>query len=313
MPISRRSPTRSPAPLLNHHPDVDEVLLDDENDPPEHLTALLRAGNSTPCSVAFCSRRNCWAALRARVPIRVTHGRRWFQALCGTHRTYQSRKKPPYHEAAFILSFVQRLGIPFTLADARPLSARRPGRASEDRRADRRRTGRSKARFSPSIREAGDSAFNWPIENYFQLIERLSTVGRVLVTGNHFDRERLDWIESRLTPALRERVLPITDLALPADDRLPVAGRLLRLVVDRHAAPRRDRVARALGLYSEAPMLHPRRWGPIGPRGIVLTAPGRMPSRPFIRSPLGEPHMAQITVDTVADRMMQMVSLPCAA
>ena len=59
------------------------------------------------------------------------------------------------------------------------------------------------------------SAFNWPVENYFQAIERLAAVGRVVLTGSAPDREHLDWIESRLTPALRERVMPITDLTLP--------------------------------------------------------------------------------------------------
>ena len=300
------------APLLDHHPDVDEVLLDDENDPPEHLTALLRAGKFDAVLVAFCSRRNSWAALRAGVPIRVTHGRRWFQALCGTHRTYQSRKKPPYHEAAFILSFVQRLGIPFTLADARPQLHVDPAERAKIEDRVVAALGFEGPIFAVHPGSRG-SAFNWPIENYFQLIERLSTVGRVLLTGNHFDRQRLDWIESRLTPALRGRVLPLTDLPLPemiaclslVDCYVSSSTGTLHLaaIVSRSA----------LGLYSEAPMLHPRRWGPIGPRATVLTAPWTYAEPPFIRSPLGEPHMAQITVDTVVERMVRMVSLPCAA
>ena len=40
-------------------------------------------------------------------------------------------------------------------------------------------------------------------------------VGRVLITGSAFDRERLNWIERRLTPALHERVLRVSDLELP--------------------------------------------------------------------------------------------------
>src|SRR5580698_5666391 len=108
------------APLLNQHPHVDDVLFDDELDPPEQLTELLRAGKFDAVLVTWCNRRNSWASFRARVPIRVTHGRRWFQALCGTHRCYQSRKKPPFHESAFVLTFTQRLGIPLTLEQARP-------------------------------------------------------------------------------------------------------------------------------------------------------------------------------------------------
>ncbi len=240
------------APLLDHHPDVDEVLLDDENDPPGAFDRPV-AGRKVRCRAGrLLQPPQLLGGAASRVPIRVTHGRRWFQALCGTHRTYRWQKKPPYHEAAFILSFVQRLGIPFTLADARPRLHVDPASRRESKSRIVTELGFEGPIFAVHPGSRG-SDFNWPIGNYFQLIERLSTVGRVLVTGNHFDRQRLDWIESRLTPALRERVLPITDLAHARDDRLPVAGRLLRLVVDRHAAPRRDRVAGCPGPVQRSP------------------------------------------------------------
>ena len=124
------------SPLLNNHPHVDDVKFDDELDPVDQLAGILRQGRFDAVLVLWCSRRNAYAAFKARVPIRVTHGRRWVQALCGTHRCYLSRKKPPYHESAFMLSFIQRLGIPFTLEQARPYLYVDPARTSEDRRAD---------------------------------------------------------------------------------------------------------------------------------------------------------------------------------
>ena len=50
----------------------------------------------------------------------MAHGRQWFHALCGTHRFYKSRRHPPLHEADYSLSFTERLGIAFSLADANP-------------------------------------------------------------------------------------------------------------------------------------------------------------------------------------------------
>ena len=129
-------------------------------------------------------------------------------------------------------------------------------------------------------------------------------MGRVLLTGSDPDREQLDWIESRLTPALRERVMPITDLTLP---QLVAGLSLVDSFVSSSTGPLHIAaiVSRsALGLYSDAFYLHPRRWGPIGPRGSVLIAPWTYPEPPLIRSPLAEQHMAQITVEQVVDRML---------
>jgi ADP-heptose:LPS heptosyltransferase len=300
------------APLLNRHPHVDDVLFDDELDPPEQLAALLRAGNFDAVLVTWCTRRNSWAAFRSRVPIRVTHGRRWFQALCGTHRCYQSRKKPPYHESAFILTFTQRLGIPLTLEQARPYLYVDPlERAKIQQRIDAQ-IGSEGPLFAvhPGSRK---SAFNWPVENYFQTVERLAAVGRVILTGSTPDREHTEWIESRLTPALRERVMPITDLTLP---QLVAGLSLVDSFVSSSTGPLHIAavVSRsALGLYSDAFYQHPRRWGPIGPAGSTLIAPWTHPEPPLIRSPLAEQHMAQITVDMVVERMLHPVAERCAA
>ncbi len=94
--------------------------MDDYLAPAGQLTELLRSGRFDAVLVTVCTERNSWAALRAGVPIRVTYGRRWRQALCGTHRCYLSRQRPPYHESSHILSFTERLGIPFTLEQHRP-------------------------------------------------------------------------------------------------------------------------------------------------------------------------------------------------
>ena len=295
------------APLLERHPHVDDVLLDDFEDPPERLTGLLKAGRFDAVLVTACTRRNCWAALRAWVPIRVTHGRRWLQALCGTHRCYPSRKKPPFHEASFILAFTQRLGIPLTLGEARPWLYVDP----TERRAVQERivaqVGAEGPLFAVHPGCAG-SSFNWPVESYFAAIERLATFGRVLVTGSRGDRKELDWIEARLTPPLRRRVMPITDLALP---QLVAALSLVDSFVASSTGPLHIAaiVSRAaLGLYSDAFYQHPRRWGPIGPAGSVLIARWTHEEPPLIRSPLGPQHMAQITVDMVVERMLRPVA-----
>ncbi|HTU24536.1 MAG TPA: glycosyltransferase family 9 protein [Pirellulales bacterium] len=300
------------APLLNKHPHVDDLLFDDELDPPEQLTALLKAGRFDAVLVTFCTRRNAWAAFRARVPIRVTHGRRWFQALCGTHRCYASRKKPPYHESSFILTFTQRLGIPLTLEQARPYLFVDPAERARVEERITSRIGRQGPLFAvhPGSRK---SAFNWPVESYYRTVERLAQVGRVILTGSDPDRPQLDWIESRLTPALRERVMMLTDLSLP---QLVAGLSLVDAFVSSSTGPLHIAAivsGHALGLYSDAFYLHPRRWGPIGPNSSVLISEWKFPEPPLIRSPRAEEHMAQITVDAVVERMLHPVPMRSAA
>jgi ADP-heptose:LPS heptosyltransferase len=291
------------APLLNNHPHVDDVKFDDELDPVDQLAGILRQGRFDAVLVLWCSRRNAYAAFKARVPIRVTHGRRWVQALCGTHRCYLSRKKPPYHESAFILSFIQRLGIPFTLEQARPYLYVDPAERAKIEERITRQIGADGPLFAvhPGSRK---SAYNWPVENYYQLAERLATVGRVIVTGAQPDHVELGYFESRLTPALRKRVMLIADLDLP---RLVAELSLVDAFVSSSTGPLHIAAVvsrNAVGLYSDAFYQHPRRWGPIGPAGNVLISPWTFSEPPLIRSPLASQHMAQITVEQVFDRML---------
>jgi heptosyltransferase III len=294
------------APLLINHPHVDDVKHDDELDPVDQLADILRAGRFDAVLVSWCNRRNSWAALKARVPIRITHGRRWVQALCGTHRAYLSRKKPPYHESSFILSFVQRMGIPFTLDQARPYLYVNPIERAKIESRIAARIGADGPLFAvhPGSRK---SAFNWPVQNYFETVQQLATMGRVVLTGSGPDQVELDWIESRLTPALRKRVMLLNDLTLP---QLVAGLSLMDSFVSSSTGPLHIAavVSRsAVGIYSDAFYQHPRRWGPIGPAGSVLISEWKFSEPPLIRSPLAEQHMAQITVDMVVDRMVHPV------
>ena len=243
----------------------------------------------------------------AGIPIRVTECRAWKPALCGTHRVYWPPKWRD-HVSTYLLSFAQRLGIAFTLEEARPYLYVDP---LDRARIQKRIVGSLGDRGPLFATQPGSrgTSLNWPIENYFQLIERLSTVGRVLVTGSVFDRERLDWILGRLTPALRERVMLMTDLTL--SELVAALSRWSTLSSARRPGPctsRRSSRAVALGLYSDLFDQHPRRWRPIGQSGSYLLAHWNFP-KVDLSPELAQRHMSQITVEMVADRMLQSASV----
>jgi ADP-heptose:LPS heptosyltransferase len=300
------------APLLNSHPHVDQVLTADKSMPMPEFVQMLRSGSFDAVLLTYCNSRNAMAAFRARIPIRVTHARRWYRLLLGTHRFYQSRRHPPLHEAEFALAFAHRLGISFPLKAAKPYlfvdSASR--RAVEQRIAAQIGGDGPLFAVHPGSR---NSAFNWSLDNYLETIRRLASFGRVIVTGSSYDEQRLDWLMARLAPTLRRRVMPLTNLTLT---ELVAALSLVDSYVSAATGPLHvaSIVSRsALGLYSDVPYQHHKIWRPIGAHASIISAPWKS-TKPFsIDSPLAEQHMAQISVDMVVERMLQSVTESCAA
>jgi ADP-heptose:LPS heptosyltransferase len=298
--------------LLAGHPHVDDVLTADKKVSTPVLTRLLRKGRFDAVLMVHCTGRNALAALLSRTPIRVTHGRRWFRALCGTHRFYKSRRWPPLHESNFALSFTQRLGLPLTLNESRPRLVVDPAQQAAIRSQIAGRIGSEGPLFGvhPGSRA---SAYNWPVERYLQTIARLAAVGRVIITGSEHDRERLDWINSRLDPALTGRVMTITGLELP---QLVATLSLVDAFLASSTGPLHiaSLVSHtAVGLYSDVAYAHPNRWQPIGPNTSILLAHSASKEPPAIGSPEADAVMEQISVDTVVERMLASASRCCAA
>ena len=84
------------APLLAHHPDLDEVWTVTGRESLRELTALFRRAVD---AVVFLKpfKRLMWAAFLARVPIRVATGYRWYSVLAN-RRVYEHRKDFSKHK-----------------------------------------------------------------------------------------------------------------------------------------------------------------------------------------------------------------------
>jgi ADP-heptose:LPS heptosyltransferase len=104
------------------------------------------------------------------------------------------------------------------------------------------------------------SARNWAIENYAELIEKLTDHITVVITGTATDREVLEPLKARLKAS--ERVLWWNE-RLTAEELLAALGRAAVVVAPStgvlHLAAALGRPT--VGLYSPVFVQHPRRWG----------------------------------------------------
>jgi ADP-heptose:LPS heptosyltransferase len=96
------------APLLAHHPDLDEVWTVTGQESLRELKALFcRAVDAAVFLKPF--KRLMWAAFLARVPIRVATGYRWYSVLAN-RRIYEHRKDFPNMKRRITSACLQGLG-----------------------------------------------------------------------------------------------------------------------------------------------------------------------------------------------------------
>ena len=196
--------------------------------------------------------------------------------LTATQSVRVHRSRPPIHEADFAMRFVEQLGVRPASA---PLHAHLP--------IDPAATARVATLVQQSIGCDGplfgvhpgnkNSAYNWPLASYAQLVRRLVERGRVMITGSPEERELVEHACSLLTAEQRSRVLPLTNLSLP---ELVAAIALQKSLVVSSTGPMH--VAGAVGtptvaLFSPHPAHVPAKWAPLGTesRTAGSSAPGR--------------------------------------
>ena len=99
------------APLLEHNPDVDQVLLD-KGQSTRDLATMLKREQFDAAIVALPRWRIAWALWRAGVPVRIGPASKLYSILF-THRLYQHRSEGKKHEADYNLELLAPLGVSF--------------------------------------------------------------------------------------------------------------------------------------------------------------------------------------------------------
>jgi ADP-heptose:LPS heptosyltransferase len=288
--------SRYAAPLLDGTPYLDELLLDDPAEEADSLGRRLAAMRFDAALVFNTNRRNCLAPWRAGIPRRVYWAYKPIGFLLGNRRVAVHRNRPPVHEAAFALAFVQRLGVDYTLRDLAP-------RLEIDPAVRHRVAARIHAELGSSgplfgIHPGnGDSAFNWPAAHYGRLACRLARHGRVMITGRVAERPLLDAVHGQLDRSAQSRVKFYTDFELP---ELAAALSMQTVLTASSTGPMH--VAGILGtpvvaLFSPHPAHVPQKWAPLGRGHTLLVAPLEPGERPRIPRSQGTAVMSRISVE----------------
>jgi heptosyltransferase-2 len=165
------------APVLLHHPDIDEIRTVSGDESVRDLVALFQRDVDAAIFLKPF-RRLMWAAWLARVPVRVATGYRWYSILAN-RRIYEHRSDFSKHESVYNVQMLKGLGVD-------PPAARAPTLVvtEEERQAARRRLSPVP---SPRVvlHPGGFAARTWRTEHYWELADALSASGfGVVFTGS---------------------------------------------------------------------------------------------------------------------------------
>jgi ADP-heptose:LPS heptosyltransferase len=290
--------SRYAGPLVSGHPAIDDLLVDNPSDGAWQLAAKLRRFRFDAAIVFNTNTRNCLAVWAAGIRCRVCWAFKPAGWLSATHPVKLHRSHPPVHEAEFALAFVRQLGA---RAELSAVEARLPmNPAIRQRVAERieRTLGAAGPLFGvhPGNRQ---SAYNWPIARYAEVVSELARRGRVMVTGSPGEQPLLDVIRRSLGPSLTERVGFFTDLELP---ELAAAIAQQTVLVVSSTGPMH--LAGVVGtptvaLFSPHPAHVPAKWAPLGKNHTLLVAPLAAGEDPRVPAQRGEELMARLGVEQV--------------
>jgi ADP-heptose:LPS heptosyltransferase len=287
------------APVLAHHPDLDEVLTVTGQ---ERLGEVVRLFKRNVDAAIFLKpfRRYMTAAWLARVPLRVGTGYRWYSWLLN-RRVYEHRSDFSRHESACNLGLLRGLGLsPGEVTPPRLVVT------AQEQTWARSFLGES-SRLRVVVHPGGFSSRLWKPVHYRNLALYLAQAGReVLLTGTAAERDkfRTDTGVSQWPDGVRDLMGVVT------------LRQLMAVIAESHAvvslATGPMHLAAALGvptvsIFDPRRNNSPTRWQPLG-TGVVLK-----PEVPTCEKCIYEacPYwdcLDRITVETVEQRVTQALA-----
>ncbi len=287
------------APVLAHHPDLDEVLTVTGQETFGELVRLFR--NNVDATLFLKPfRRLVTAAWLARVPLRVGTGYRWYSFLLN-RRVYEHRSDFSRHESAYNLGLLRGLG----LSPGEVTPPRLVVTAEEQEWARAFLGGFSRLRVV--VHPGGFSSRLWKPVHFRDLVFRLAGQGReVILTGTAAERDKF-----RADTGISQWPIGVRDLmGMVTIRQLMAVIAESQAVVSLSTGPMH--VAAALGvptvsLCDPRRQQSPTRWEPLG-TGVVLK-----PDVPTCEKCIYEacPYwdcLDRITVETVEERITQSLA-----
>lgn len=289
------------APLLQHNPDIDEII-EDRGGPVRRLIERLEQGCFDVAIVAYPRWRTVWSVWRAGIPKRIGPASKLYCALLN-ERLWQRRSEGRRHEADYNLELLKPMGVPVRRFPAKFVLT------DDEKRQARRFLESMRISFRKPVvilhPGSGGSAARWPLASFMELGDRLLEGGAdVVVTGGPGEDYQSTMIDRmRRTPAfVAAGSVSVRELA--------ALFACANLVVSNSTGPLHIAVALeapTVSIYSPVAACHPRRWGPYpayvegNQRHRVVLAPD---------NGLPEADMARVSVESVLEWCRERLQ-PC--
>ncbi len=254
------------APLLENHPDIDEIhTVKVVNKLPDldELSGVIERVRPD-CVIDVLPRwRTAWLYFRHRIPVRIGTAFRWWSLLYNRRvplRKHRSEK----HEAEYNLELLRPLGIPIEFQPPRLYP-----RGDEIEAAERLLKDLPHPRIivHPG---SNNTSPNWPKEKYVRLVELLLDGGfSVVLTGSRHEKVKFHGFDrfkrnkrflntmGRLTLRQLMGVIKVSDTVFSCGTGIM------------HIAAALD--VPTVSVFGSEPSVSPVRWGPLGNRSKVLT------------------------------------------
>jgi heptosyltransferase III len=244
------------APLLEHNPEIDEILID-RGESSSIWGERLKAKHFDAAIIALPRFRAAWMVWRAGIPLRIGPASKWY-SLFFNRRIWQHRSEGAKNEADYNLDLLKALDLPthrtptsYVLLDDEKSWART---TLESYRISFQRP---VVCLHPG---SGGSSERWPLAHFMELGDRLQEQGvDVIVTGGpgeDYQNVMIDHMR-RIPTFIAAGSVSLRKLAalIACSD----------LFVSNSTGPLHLAVAvgtPTVSVYSPLPTCHPQRWGP---------------------------------------------------
>ncbi|MCX5754287.1 MAG: glycosyltransferase family 9 protein [Candidatus Krumholzibacteria bacterium] len=244
------------APLLEHNPDIDRILVD-RDESPGRLAERIRNERFDAAIVAYPRWRIVWALWLARVPLRIGPANTVYCILLN-RRVRQRRSNGKKHEADYNLELLEPLGASFKRYPTRYVVT------DEERRSARSLLkAKGISGDGPVVilhPGSGGSSARWPLERFMALGDELQAAGcDLVVTGGPGEDH-----EGGMIGTMRRKPAIIAAGSVSIRELAAVLS-WADLVVTNSTGPLHLAVALGVptvSIYSPIPTRHPARWGP---------------------------------------------------
>lgn len=245
---------------------------------------------------------------RARIPVRVGTGRRWWGAWYYTHRIWVTRHRDGMHECARAREhgrvLIRALGGDASVCDLPPRTGLSvPADALADGRAFFADHGLQR----PVMLHVGSngSAADWPVTHMAALADELADRGVAVLVSTGWRRADL---EQAMRAACRHP--HVFTPAEPTMAQLAAWAALAGCFVAGSTGPLHLAGAlgtRTVGLFPCVKDCFPEQWGPLGEHALNLVAPTPAQGM-YRRRRLTDPaHMATLSVESVRQAVLQQI------